>query len=231
MNEKNEIAIIPTCVPHSAEDLRKEVEKIRSFSSMIHIDVDDGLFTPRLSWPYREKGRRGEFDFLPYRDVVYEAHLMVSDAREIGENFINAGGTSLVAHIESFPDRDMMRESFALWRDAGAREIGLAVLLGTSLHDLDTSVPFCDFIQVLSVAKIGAQGVPYDPRAVGHVRAIHERYPGVCIGVDCGVCATNIKELVEAGATRFAVGSAIMHAPDPESAYAYIRSVAESALQ
>jgi thiamine monophosphate synthase len=83
----------------------------------------------------------------------------------------------------------------------------------------------------MSVATIGAQGAPFDSRAIGRIRDLHERLPDLPLAVDGGVSVVNIDSLVEAGATGFSVGSAIMRAPDPAAAYTEIRAAAENALQ
>ena len=232
MSESASIAeVIPTCVPRSLGELHATVEQVRTFADSIHIDIDDGIFTPESSWPFIQGSRVGEFDTSKLHGGVFDVHLMVSDAREIGENFIKAGARSVIAHIESFIDKHALRDTIAAWRSLGVPRVGLAILLDTHLADLEPSIPFCDFVHVLSVARIGAQGAPFDLRALDRIADLSERHPGVPISVDGGVSAGTIGSLVQAGARRFAIGSAIMQVPNPARAYAEIKSLVENAIQ
>src|SRR4051812_45992484 len=98
------VEIIPTCVPHTIEDLRASITFVRSFTDRIHIDIDDGIFVAGTTWPYGTGSREGDFDIKPIHDVIFDVHLMVSDPREIGEQFIRAGARSIIVHCESFTD-------------------------------------------------------------------------------------------------------------------------------
>jgi ribulose-phosphate 3-epimerase len=229
---QEKIEIIPTCVPHSDFELQASIRAIRSFAPALHIDVSDGIFTQSPSWPYATKGIVGEFDTSVLNDVIFDAHLMVSDPRELGDSFARAGARSIVGHIESFAGNDALaRDTLRSWKTQGAREVGVALLLDTDPEKLRTVVPCCDLIQIMSVATIGAQGASYDARAVDRVMAIRRLYPTVRIVVDGGVSRTTIAPLVQAGARRLAVGSALTKAVNRSLEYAQLKTLAESALQ
>jgi thiamine monophosphate synthase len=80
------------------------------------------------------------------------------------------------------------------------------------------------------VEKEGHQGEPFDPdqKALFLVERLHRRYPTLPIQVDGGVNESNIRDLVTAGATRLAVGSAIVKAEDPAAAYRRLVDLANS---
>ena len=237
-NGSTAIQIVPTCIPQSADDMRAGMRAVSAFSSAIHLDIDDGVFTPNASWPFDKKGsERREVKGIdtaidtPVDNFLMQVHLMVSGGRElhtIAEDFINAGAGSLIAHVESLEgDTDTL----GAWALLGVGEIGVAILIDTPLEKLDPLLPFCDFIHVMSVAAIGAQGAPFEPRAIERVKTLHEAHPDFPIAVDGGVSLDNIASLVRAGATRFSIGSDIMRAPDPAQEYAYLKAAAENALQ
>jgi ribulose-phosphate 3-epimerase len=214
------------------DDLQTAISTVQKFGASLHIDVNDGLFARPFSWPFVEEGRVGEFDISFLHDTIFSVHLMVSDAREVGEFFINAGAHSIVVHVESFEgDVDAARSLCEAWRALGVREIGLAILLDTPLGDLDPLLPFFDFVHVMTILSIGAQGAAFESRAIDRIRNLRIRLPDFPIAVDGGVSLSNVASLVQAGATRFSVGSAIMRAPDPVLAYTQILSAAENALQ
>ncbi|HEU0080414.1 MAG TPA: hypothetical protein VFQ72_00095 [Candidatus Paceibacterota bacterium] len=70
------------------------------------------------------------------------------------------------------------------------------------------------FVQVMGIQNIGYQGQDFDPRAVELVRALRAAYPDMPIAVDGGVDVDNGRELVNAGATRLVVGSALFESVD-----------------
>ena len=232
MTDDRHIEINPTWVPQGVDDLREAISTAKNLGASLHIDVNDGLFSRPFTWPYVGEGMIGEFDTSFLNGEIFGAHLMVSDAREIGEFFIKAGAHSIVVHVESLDgDVGAARSLCEAWRALGVREIGLAILLDTPTEDLNPLLPFFDFIHVMSVATIGAQGAPFDPRAINRIRELHERLPDFPIADDGGDSAANIASLVRAGATRFSIGSAIMRAADSAGAYAEIKTAAENALQ
>lgn len=213
------IDIVPTAVPRDHAELVAAMDKVFAFSDKIHLDINDGVFVPQVSWPYLGPDTYGSADITIPGTHTVQAHMMVSEPRALGLHLIQAGVTSIVGHIEACADHADAESMLAAWRAAGAREVGLAILIGTPVRDIVPCIDLCDVIQVMSVATIGAQGAPFDPRAIERVREIHQAHPKVKIAVDGGVSPSNIGDLIAAGASRFCVGSAIMQAPDPATAY------------
>ena len=224
------VEIIPTCVPKSAEDLQKAGHTISAFARSIHIDIDDDIFTPVLTWPYVERGKWKEFE-LGLTGFEIHMHLMTDEPRELGIAFARAGAHSIIGHLEGFSDTAKVPSTLDDWRSGGAKEAGLGVLMHTPLEVLHPLVPSCDFIHFMSIATVGTQGIPYDSRAPARIAEFHTRYPEMLISVDGGVSVTNISDLTRAGATRFGVGSAIMKSEDPKAAYEALKAAAENALQ
>lgn len=224
------IEIIPTYVPRDSEDLAAGAAKIRTFASSIHVDVDDGIFAPHLTWPYVTEGEFKAFDLASLAALDVEIHLMVKDPRDIGVTFARGGAGRIVAHIEGFTDSAEAQKSLEAWRAAGAAEVGLGLLLHTPLSTLDPLIPVCDVVHMMSIATIGTQGIPYDSHILPRIEELHATYPELLISVDGGVSESNIASLVKAGARRFGVGSAISKSAEPRKAYENIKALAESAL-
>lgn len=216
------IEIIPTVVPKDLAELAAAMHTVSSFSRTIHVDIDDGLFVSSMTWPYVGVDMYDKTMLSVSRPVVLEAHLMVQHPQEIGLDLIRSGVHTLVAHIETCADAADAKRLLDVWRSAGAKTVGLAILLDTPLEHLNSVIAYCDVVQVMSVARIGAQGAPFDVRAVERVRTLHAAFSDKCIVVDGGVSVDNIASLAAAGAERFCVGSAIMRAVDPKAAYAAI---------
>lgn len=225
------IEIVPTCVARDANDLAACVQKTRSFVSSLHLDVDDGLFAPHLTWPYVKAGVFEPFDLSALAGLESEVHLMVENPREIGCLFARAGASRVIGHIEAFSDTDEAHGTLDAWRHSGAGEAGLALLMDTSFELVEPLVSSCDVVHLMSIATIGTQGIPYDVGAPARVAEFHARFPDTVLSVDGGVSEKNIAELARAGATRFGVGNAIMRNENPAAAYEKLKSIAEAGVQ
>jgi len=223
------IEILPTYVPESADGLAEAAKRVRAYASEFHIDVDDGIFAPPVTWPYSEAGSFTRFDLSGVEGLVSEIHLMVQDPKAIGLAFAEAGAHRIVAHIEAFASAREAEEALQAWKENGAREVGLGLLMQTPFEKIAPLLPRLDVVHMMSIARIGTQGIPYEPMAPARIAEFSARFPGVLISVDGGVSENNIQDLVRAGARRFGVGSAISKAADPAAAYQRIKSVAEAA--
>ncbi|MEK7156385.1 MAG: hypothetical protein AAB790_01095 [Patescibacteria group bacterium] len=232
------IEIIPTntCPPDIAE-MTKRSGFFAGFAEWIQLDISDGAFTSERSWPFHEgqweeieSMAAGALELPSAPPLKYETHLMVEEPRELGMRLAEAGIARIIGHVEAFGDDKEILSALDSWRSAGAQEVGLALLLDTPLPVLEPMIGACDVVQVMSIATLGAQGAPYDVRAVARIKELHTKYPALAISVDGGVSLKNIADLARAGATRFGVGSAITKAPDPKAAYEKLKATAENAL-
>jgi ribulose-phosphate 3-epimerase len=225
-----EIEIVPTCVPSDADSLALGADAIRAYSKSIHVDVTDGVFSPAFTWPYVHSGEFGKFNLTETKGLVTEVHLMIKKPRALGIEFALAGAHRILGHAEAFTSPDEATETLSTWKENGAREAGIGVLLLTPLRAFEQIVPLCDVVHMMTIASIGTQGIPYDVRGVARIAELHSRFPDTLISVDGGVSETNIVALVCAGARRFGVGSAISKAPNPAAAYEALKALAESAI-
>jgi ribulose-phosphate 3-epimerase len=224
--------ILPTntCPPDMAE-LEKRTAGVLSFAPEIQLDAADGKFAPVTSWPYLDgqwdalKQMAGKGEKLPHAEkIVYEAHLMVSDPRELGTLFARVGCTRILPHLETLTDATSAREMFAEWKAAGAKEVGVSLLLDTPLTNLEPYASMLDVVQLMSIAKVGAQGQPFDETIYSRIEELRAMYPDMMVAVDGGVAENNVEALTRAGANRLCVGSAISKAEDPAAAYAAIHT-------
>lgn len=220
-----DIQVIPALMPESYEDLERGAG-VFSVAPCIQIDCMDGAFVPTKSWPFVGEDSRLKIQDIRLPDaesVFYEVHLMVQEPEDIGVTFINAGAKRIVAHIESFGATDTIkgaRQCFGHWRALGA-EVGISLLLDTPLSAITPLIESgdLDVVQVMSIAQIGVQGSTLDARAYDRIRELHTRYPALSIAVDGGIKQEHVKDLIDAGAMRLCVGSALIRAHDAMRAY------------
>lgn len=216
------IEIVPTIVPDTLADVKKVSEQYARFASFFQIDVTDGKFAPNTTW-LPPKG------YVLPKEYGYEVHLMVSEPGAVGQVFAEAGARSLIAHLEALPNAEESERMFAEWKRAGARSIGIAMLFQTPLEKIEPYLSHIDFVLLMTIPRIGVQGIPYEAGAPARIADFHARYQSVPIAVDGGVSEKNIVELTHAGARHFGVGSAISKASDPKAAYVKLLKLAEDA--
>lgn len=224
--------ILPTntCPPDLVE-LEKRTAAAMSFAPEIQLDVADGAFAPVTSWPYFDEqwshleAMAEEGTKLPHADtIVYEAHLMIQDPAVMGTLLARVGCTRILPHLETLKDAESVRQMFAEWKAAGATEVGVSLLLDTSLSDIELYADMLDVVQLMSIAKVGAQGQPFDESIFSRIEELRAMYPDMMVAVDGGVAESNVEALTRAGANRLCVGSGISKAADPAAAYAAIHS-------
>lgn len=219
-SQNSMLEIVPTVVPKSLTDV-VDARARYSFAPSLHIDIADGIFAPNTTWSL------GPTEKLPDATAAeYEVHLMVHNPLQTGLSFARAGAKRIIGHIESFDHAERAREAFDMWQHGGAKETGVAILLDTPLEELTFYVELCDFVHMMTIAKIGKQGAAFDERSIERVAAVRKRYPHVTISVDGGGSKDTISDLVRAGASRLCVGSALAKAKDPEKEFARLQQVA-----
>ena len=219
--------VIPTIVPGDIAAITSYAAHCAAFTSWLHVDIADGTFAPNTTWPYALPGQESELgNFratvqLPHT-LALEVHLMVSDPLSLGEALARAGFARIAGHIEAFTDAKEALRALDMWRGAGARDVGLALKLQTSLESLAEVVGQCDFVLLMAIAEIGSQGKSFDERVISRIEELHAAYPDMMVAVDGGVSEATIETLVRAGANRMSVGSAISKSADPAGTYMQI---------
>lgn len=203
-------------MPKDFEEVSAKAGLVHRFVKSVQIDIMDGQLTPSRSWPYFEgqeesfeKVASGEVGLPHWKEIDYEADLMIVNPEESFTDWVNAGFHRIIIHIESTSKlRDILRE----WK--GVVEIGVAINIDT---DNSALTPFLDeesgnavdFVQFMGIATIGFQGSPFDSRVVEKIVSLRQAYPQVIISVDGGVNLESAPSLIQAGANRLVAGSAI----------------------
>lgn len=204
--------IVPAIIPRSIDDAMQLCEQL-SFSLELHLDVVDGQFVPFTSWPYEPHG--DPFDIHQYTDrFTLEVDLMVARPVIAAEAWVKAGADMVVFHTESISVEEFKRFK-------AQHKITVSISAGNDVSDavLYEYLPFADGVQVMGIPQVGAQGLPFDERALARIHALRKDWPELLISVDGSVNASTITRLAATQADRFIVGSAIAMAADPAVAH------------
>jgi ribulose-phosphate 3-epimerase len=204
--------VVPAIIPESREALLAYAKQL-SFSRELQLDLVDGKFVTSVSWPYEPQG-----DPMSVKSVLdaytLEVDLMVAEPLPAAREWIKAGADMLVFHIET-----VALEAFAAFAEATPVSLGVSAHGDTPLSKLIEYAKYADYIQLMGIYEIGAQGLPFDEAVLDKVRELKQVFPDMMISVDGSVNKTTIARLQAAGVDRFICGSAIVRQDDPKQAH------------
>ncbi|MDQ3076765.1 MAG: hypothetical protein M3Q63_01790 [bacterium] len=213
--------IIPAIMPQSIEDLENDLALVANTVSTVQLDIMDGKFVRPKTWPYQNnKGTFEEIltesEGLPFWDKIdFEIDLLVAKPEDSIDNWIAAGASRIIVHVESTNNVEgivnTFKERFAYAPDSKSRDIELVLSLNIDTP-IDSVLPYLediDGVQFMGIAHIGYQGEPFDERVIDKIREFHNAHPTVIISIDGGVTLDNGPQLVTVGVKRLVSGSAI----------------------
>lgn len=224
-------AIIPAILPKDWSELEEKISLVKELVKTVQIDICDGQFTPDPSWPY--KRRDGSFEKiikeengLPGWDVLnFEIDLMVNKPEEKVDDWVAAGASRIILHAES---KGNVGQAIQMLKDRV--EIGLALNIETPISEVGNprfaiGKGSIQFIQLMGIDNIGFQGQAFDIKVFEKIKEVKKMCPDFLVSIDGGVSLENAKQLIEAGADRLVVGSAIFEADNYIEAIADFRKI------
>lgn len=223
--------IIPAILPSDFAEIEDKVGLVKGLVPLVQVDICDGKFVPSFTWPYKKRDMNYEAILreergMPYwEDVDYEFDLMVSEPEKVIQDWITAGATRVIVHVESTSAENI--ESIVS-QYSSVIELGLAISTTTSV---DAVAPYISdigrisFIQCMGIEKIGYQGQKFDERVLEQVRSIKTRWPDIMVSVDGGVTIESAPALKEAGTDRLVAGSAIFGSDNPTQEIRRLESI------
>jgi len=223
---KKSTEIIPAILPMDFAELEDKLALIHGFVKTVQIDACDGQFVQNATWPYRkhddsfDKMVKEEIGMPGWEDTNFEVDLMANRPEERVEEWISAGASRIVIHAEAKGDIDA-----AIAKLTDKVEIGLALNEDTPVETISKYHERIQFVQLMGIDQIGFQHQPFDEKVIGRVREVRLKYPGLPIAVDGGVSFENAAELIDAGADRLVIGSAIFNAENPMDAVEKFKSL------
>ncbi|PSO45476.1 MAG: hypothetical protein BRC25_02205 [Parcubacteria group bacterium SW_6_46_9] len=223
------INVTPAIIPKTYQLLREEMETVSKLVDRVQVDIMDGHFAPEATWPYSGGREQARFDeivaqergFPHWRDVQFEIDLMVQNPKDVIDDWIKSGASTIIVHFDSTRKFSAIASRL---KDRGVA-VGMAILPSNRNTVVEKHRKEIDFLQVMGNDKIGYHGVQLDPLVYDKLEDLRDRFPDLPIGVDIGVDFSTAPKLVEAGATRLVSGSAIFEAEDPKYAIEKLRNV------
>lgn len=171
--------IVPAVLEKTSEALFEKVKSLPAEISFFHLDVlEEDVWSPDIA-------------------RQFEVHIMREHPEGVMQKWVERGARRIIAH----------KLSQELLSYRGQVEVGLAFELDVPIEDVLVLAELSDFVHIMSISEIGAQGHPLDERVFDRIKAVQDKFPEMMISVDGGVTAGNFQQLVDAGADRLVVGS------------------------
>jgi ribulose-phosphate 3-epimerase len=177
----------------------------------LHLDVMDGNFVPNLTFgPPVIRSLRAALG----PDATFDAHLMVENAEDCYQDYIDAGCNHISVHVEAV--KHLHRLVTAI-RQGGA-SAGVVLNPGTPVEAALEVLSEIDLVLIMSVNP-GFGGQSFIPNVESKIRRLSEAIDTqvanggrpVQIQVDGGVKAHNIAMLRDWGVTNCVVGSGLFN--------------------
>ena len=202
--------IAPSMLKCDFGNLAGEVERLTAANAkVLHWDVMDGHFVPNLSYgPMLIERVR------PLTEMLFDAHLMISEPERYLDEYLKAGCEAITVHIEAVPQPTSLLRRI---RDAG-RVAGLALNPQTPLSAVEPFLAEIDLLLVMSV-QAGFGGQSFIPASIAKLRDARKMIGSETIlSVDGGIGTKTIAGCAAAGTDLFVAGSAIFDQSDYMSA-------------
>lgn len=171
--------IVPAVLEETPKELEDKVRSLPAEISYFHLDVlNEEVWSNGIYRPF-------------------EAHLMIEEPGSEIEKWIGRGAKRIIVH--------KLDQGVLEHRDHV--EVGLAFELSDPIEDVLVLAEHSDFVHIMAISEIGAQGHPLDERVFDRIKRVQEKFPDKVISVDGGITAENYQKLLDVGADRLVVGS------------------------
>ncbi len=213
MNSRSGAIVAPSILSADFLRLGQEIAELRDAGCRrIHVDVMDGVFVPNISFgcPVVKKAVRD------FPEMVFDAHLMITDPIRYVEDFSRIGCRVIIPHIES---KSGNRECLELIRSLG-RKAGISIKPKTPAEAILPLIDLLDEVLVMSVEP-GFSGQSYIPGSEEKVAEVRRLLDGngredAIVSIDGGINERTGVLCRDAGAEVLVAGSWLFGSTDRE---------------
>jgi len=216
------ILIAPSILAADFARLADEVVAVeRAGADLLHIDVMDGHFVPKLTIGPPIVAALRKVTKLPL-----DVHLMITNTDAFIAEFAEAGADYMTVHVEACPHLHRTVQSI---KERGVKA-GVTLNPATSLSTIEEILPDVDLVLIMSVNPGfgGQQFITSSLQKISSARAMIERAGShALLEVDGGVKIDNVAQVLAAGADVLVAGSAIFSSRDYAATIAAMRAAVQ----
>lgn len=212
--------IAPSILAADFSRLGDEVHAVEEAGAdWIHCDIMDGHFVDNISFgPAVVKAVRG------VTSLPLDVHLMIEHADHYVPRFLEAGASSITAHVEPEAKHDVANTLRQI--RAPNCKAGVTLNPETDFALVEPHLANIDLLLIMTVHP-GFGGQPFRADQLDKVRRARAwadaNNPALHIEVDGGINPETAKQCREAGADVFVAGTSIFHQADYRKAIASLR--------
>ncbi|MGN0399880.1 MAG: ribulose-phosphate 3-epimerase [Blautia sp.] len=202
--------------------LGKEIKEVEEAGAKwLHLDVMDGKFVPCVSFgmPVITSLRKAS-------NLFFDVHLMIEEPERYIEEFKEAGADMLTVHAEACRHLDRVLNEI---HHAGMKA-GVALNPGTPLSAIEEVLGLADMILIMTVNPGfgGQKFIPYTEDKIRRLKKmLEDRELTADIQVDGGIGKYTLKQVMDAGANIFVMGSAVFKGNIKENTAMYLKMMEE----
>ena len=207
--------VSPSIYSADLMDLRNVLKKSKDFEHL-HLDIDDGHFVRGISF-----GMDMVEQICQCTDVELDAHLEVNNPMDYVEALCLSKVAMISAHIETLNYPSLFFSTVHKYN----KKASIALNLKTPLIYIKPYLDQIDHLLLVSV-EADVEGLPFRKSVLEKItearQMLGDRIP---IWVDGGINASNLEEIVRAGADGVVIGRAVFKADDFKKAYDHFLSI------
>lgn len=203
------VKIAPSMLAADFLHLADDVNIVNRNADLFHLDIMDGVFVPNISYGFPVVEAIASAAEKPM-----DVHLMIVQPEKYIERFARIGVSMLSFHLNA---TDKPAQTLLHIRETGMKA-GLVINPDMPVESLYPYLHLCDYIILMSVYA-GFGGQKFIEETYERIRTLKSEIDrqglNVKIEIDGGVCPSNSKALIDAGAEILVAGSAVFKSDDP----------------
>jgi ribulose-phosphate 3-epimerase len=196
--------VVPAILEDKYIKVIKSLSDYKAISARVQIDICDGVYTKVKSW------LPNAYEDIKGFDCDLEFDMMVSDIRAYIPFLIYYDAKRIIVHINNHSDQEYVDIYNSIKRKNRLIMVGAAISNTDSLSRVTDNLPYIDFIQIMTIDKLGKQGEPLSQGQVEKIKLLHNFFLANNmqkeIQVDGGVDEETLLICRDAGASTFITG-------------------------